>query len=634
MWSILPKKFDIAYREKLKQRGSPLSVSLELTNRCNLKCLHCYIRTDSEDALKKELKLTEIRDILRQLAEAGVIYLILTGGEVLLRPDFEDIYLFAKKQGLAVFVLTNGTLITDDLVELFRKYPPAILEISTYGLTSKTYEKITQVKGSFQKLQKNIDLLKKTNLRFILKLITIKSNYKEALNMKDIIRQSGVRCGWPLPLVLHRDRNIAMNSLIKKQRLSPQESVVYYNTFLKYNFNSESNLYDCDHASACGGGSFGCNITADGKLTRCHYFDTPGVDLRERRFIDAWNLLRESMAHKKEKELACGDCEFKHDCNWCPGIAYIETGRPDKKVEYLCKIMKPLTENAKNEFESRININIAGTNISIVSKDSKDTFLKYKRKYAEFITNNNPDVLIENRYDPLAETYLKDKELVLDNKYWSMYHDNSHRIFMLKSSRLSPKIVGVFNSNITKGNVYLKKANHNWLETRFGKIIILNLLSLRSKFIFHACGVGAVDSGEGFLFLGDPGTGKTTMAKLWSKRGYIVIHDDKIIVYKNNSNFFMSGLSWDSKFDKCSLTKRVLIKKIFFLNHGKKNIARRKKDLATFKSLTNRYLVPAWDRKGMFNAFSLCSNLAKKIPSYDLAFVPEDECIDFIKRIN
>ena len=110
-------------------------------------------------ARQRELTVAEIADIASQAVCLGAVWCLLTGGEPLLRSDFAEIYMILKRKGLLVSVFTNATLISEEHVALFRKYPPRDIEVTVYGVTGETYEVVTRRPGSFGRFLKGLDLL-------------------------------------------------------------------------------------------------------------------------------------------------------------------------------------------------------------------------------------------------------------------------------------------------------------------------------------------------------------------------------------------------------------------------------------------------------------------------------------------
>jgi MoaA/NifB/PqqE/SkfB family radical SAM enzyme len=153
--------------EKLDSKRSLVSFNIELTSRCNNNCTHCYINLPANDkeSQKKEMSLPEIRRLAEEAVSMGVYSCLLTGGEPLIRKDFIDIYILLKKKGFLITVFTNATLITKEHIRFFKKYPPRDFEVSVYGVTKETYEKVTRKPGSFNAFIKGLDLLLKNGIK-------------------------------------------------------------------------------------------------------------------------------------------------------------------------------------------------------------------------------------------------------------------------------------------------------------------------------------------------------------------------------------------------------------------------------------------------------------------------------------
>ena len=148
---------------------------------CNNDCRHCYIGLPAGDAVawEKEMTPAEIERIASQGVRMGTIWCLITGGEPLLRPDFEDIYLRLKRLGLLVSVFTNATLITEDHIRLFHRYPPRDIEVTVYGVTRETYERISRRPGSFEAFMSGLDRLIESGIPVRLKAMAMRSNLAE-----------------------------------------------------------------------------------------------------------------------------------------------------------------------------------------------------------------------------------------------------------------------------------------------------------------------------------------------------------------------------------------------------------------------------------------------------------------------
>ena len=170
----------------LDEQRTPLSGSIEVTERCNLRCVHCYINQPAGDAAARarELSLDEWCGLLDQMADEGCLWLLLTGGEPFLRPDFLDLYLHAKKLGMLVTIFTNGTTITPRIADTMAEWRPSGIEITLYGSTEETYERVTGVPGSYARCMAGIELLLARDLPLKLKSMVLTLNRHEVWEMK------------------------------------------------------------------------------------------------------------------------------------------------------------------------------------------------------------------------------------------------------------------------------------------------------------------------------------------------------------------------------------------------------------------------------------------------------------------
>ena len=125
----------------------PLNGTFELTQRCNLNCAMCYVRQPigERSCLAAELSPSQWLKLALEAKQAGLVFLVLTGGEVFLRPDFFDVYEPLTQLGLVLSIFTNGTLVTDETALRLSEAPPSRVDVTLYGATAATYEAITGV---------------------------------------------------------------------------------------------------------------------------------------------------------------------------------------------------------------------------------------------------------------------------------------------------------------------------------------------------------------------------------------------------------------------------------------------------------------------------------------------------------
>jgi len=358
---------DFTLWQKMDAKRALYSFDLDLTARCNLNCRHCYINLPAGDAEAKarELSLKEIADLADQARELGAMWCLLTGGEPLLRADFNEIYMMLKRKGLLISLFTNATLIRPEHIELFKKYPPRDIEVTIYGASVESYERVTRRPGSFSQFVAGIDALFSAGIRVRLKAMALRSNLQdmEAIaafgrsRTKDFYR-------FDPQLHLRYDRDPLRNEEIRSERLTPEEVVALeqadterFGLLLKgcdELINEAYTRHGCDHLFHCGAGKGSCSIGYDGTFRLCQSLWAPGttVNLRETPLREAWEKLVPAvrdMRSKDERFLnSCRKCPIVNLCLWCPAHAYLETGRMDGETPFLCAVAHARAEAIEN----------------------------------------------------------------------------------------------------------------------------------------------------------------------------------------------------------------------------------------------------------------------------------------------
>lgn len=339
------REFSRPVHDKAAAKNNPIVGELDLTMRCNLRCLHCYC---SQDVKKKELTFNEICRILDEITDAGCFWLLITGGEPLIRPDFLDIYTYAKKKGLIITIFTNGTLITPEIGDYLRQWPPFSVEISLYGATQETYENVTAVPGSYKECLNGIEILLQRRIPLKLKTLVTKLNKHELWMMKKFAED--------------RNLDFRFDGLINPRldgsrepcrfRISPREAVEFdladskrREAWKKLCQKSWGRLGKVDMLYPCSISMWSFHITAYGELLACLMAQEPSFSLRQSPFSKCWlELIEEMQSLKPKQNNRCQNCELFGICAPCPAWAKLENGDPNTIVEYSCKIANLLNE--------------------------------------------------------------------------------------------------------------------------------------------------------------------------------------------------------------------------------------------------------------------------------------------------
>ena len=328
---------------KLGGRRFPLSASFEVTERCNLDCVHCFINHKGGCPWQKsgELSLIEIKTILDQMAEAGVINLLLTGGEVFIRPDFVEIYRYAKRLGMLVMVFTNGTMINERIADHLADLPPYFIEVSTYGHTRETYEHLTRVPGSFDRYRRGIELMIDRGLSLGLKTVLMTINRNEISQMKSFAESLDVPFRYDGMIWPRLDGGLQP----LKVRLSPEEVVNLdmedhhrWTNFIQMHREKKDLYPRREMVYSCGAGYYGFHVSASGQMSMCMMARQPAYDLRGGNLKEGWDFLEAVRNKKRILDTPCQTCKAAMLCTQCPGWSQMVHGDDETPVEYVCEI--------------------------------------------------------------------------------------------------------------------------------------------------------------------------------------------------------------------------------------------------------------------------------------------------------
>lgn len=332
-------------------------IDIELTERCNNACVHCYInlpRTDVQ-AARREATTQQWKEIIRQAAELGTIQVRFTGGEPLLREDFHELYLYTRKLGMKVMLFTNARRITPELAELFVKVPPLKkIEVSVYGMRPQSYDLAASATGAFAEFHQGVDLLLAYKIPFVVKYVLLPQNQEDLPafeNWKKIIPGMN-RKSSPFALLnlrAHRD-SLAKNKYIDRLRIPPEEFVELLasdrNAYLKgmSEYCSRSLRPPGEKLFTCGAGEGSGCVDAYGTYQMCMLLRHPELvyNLSQGTLKEAhatiFPVFRNLTAKNPEYLRRCAKCFLRGLCEQCPAHSWMEHGTLDTPVEYLCQV--------------------------------------------------------------------------------------------------------------------------------------------------------------------------------------------------------------------------------------------------------------------------------------------------------
>jgi radical SAM protein with 4Fe4S-binding SPASM domain len=323
----------------------PLRGSIELTHRCNLACVHCYVNLPAADraAQRREMTTAEVFRVVDELVELGCMSLTLTGGEPLLRPDFAEIYRYIHTRGIVCTVYTNATLITDRILALFEECPPGGVDITMYGHSHETYDAVTNAgPGQATRFYRGLKRLLDAGVRVSLKTVAIRSNLHEILAIREYAH--GLGLDFRLDGVISPRIDGGRGPL--KERLTADEladietaTSEMRSAWADFCDSRKGQKPDSDDLYQCGAGNATFLIDPYGKLHVCELSRTLGWDVLADGFAAGWyGEVPSVRAKKRSHDEACGSCYAQGSCSNCVGMAELERLQPEDGNPYFCDI--------------------------------------------------------------------------------------------------------------------------------------------------------------------------------------------------------------------------------------------------------------------------------------------------------
>ena len=329
--------------------GIPVSGIFELTPRCNLQCKMCYVRLNPDQMapLGRERTAAEWLDMAAQARDAGLAFLLITGGEPTLRADFPEIWEGLAQMGLSITINTNGTLLTPRLRELWHAFPPAKVNITLYGTCREDYEALCQNGDAFDAVVDALDWLKQEGILVNLNTTLVPTNYHkwEEIERFAQARELDLRVTAYCFPPTRRDCSCF-------ERMTPEQAgqLIVQDILFREGMDSvrrkavdlgcpvpNSCELDNGEPMSCLAGRCQFWLTWNGTMTPCAMLPHPAVSPFEHGFNKAWEQLRELCVPIRLCP-ECTNCPDRRSCMNCAAVTFAETGRFDGKPEYMCRM--------------------------------------------------------------------------------------------------------------------------------------------------------------------------------------------------------------------------------------------------------------------------------------------------------
>ena len=359
---MIAKRGSSALAEYLHNRadikGIPLSGTFELTPVCNMSCNMCYVRKTPEELVQSGKRLQTVEEwiaLAEQMLEQGTLFLLLTGGEPFTYPGFRELYTKLRNMGFVVSINSNATLIDKDIVDWLSQNPPHRINITLYGASNETYDRLCHNPKGFTQVTHAIEMLQDRGLNVKLNCSVTPDNVGD---LEKIIAYSDERklvlqaTSYMFPPLRRDEDSIGRNARFDAENCAYVESRIRY---LQFGAEDLSNycqsveqvrplendaFFDCEGDQVrCRAGKSSFWITWDGRMLLCAMMDKPYYEPFVEGFAESWKKLREETG-KIRLPSECAACEAKEVCRSCAAMVYTETGTYDKKPQYRCDLLK------------------------------------------------------------------------------------------------------------------------------------------------------------------------------------------------------------------------------------------------------------------------------------------------------
>lgn len=340
--------------------GIPMSVQLDLTYRCNERCVHCYL--DHED--HGEMTTVEIKNVLDQLAAAGVFFLNLSGGEIFMRKDLFEIIEYARKLQFAVKLKTNAVMIRAAKAKRIAELAVESVQISLYSHKAEVHDEITKLPGSFKRTIEGARLLKAQGVKVSFANVLMKHNVDDYPEVQALAEQLGVGYNVDATItpMMDGDRSILELNVdpATLQGIFHDSSLVGGDSAAFCAPPSDAmSLEDAYATLPCSAGHTAAYISPYGEVFPCVQFPYLVGNIRQQSFIDIW---RDSPQLQEVRSITVGDlqgcssCVHGGSCSRCPGLAYLEGNMRGPSIQDCEKSYARTGVPSKNLLRQRAHV--------------------------------------------------------------------------------------------------------------------------------------------------------------------------------------------------------------------------------------------------------------------------------------
>lgn len=311
--------------QKATARGIPLSVHMDITWRCNERCVHCYLDHDG----KGEMSSGEIKEVIHELAECGTLFLTISGGEPFLRRDCFEILEYARSLRFSVKLKTNAVMIGAEEAAHLRRIGVESVQISLYSHRPEVHDAITKLPGSFRRTSAGIRNLKASGMKVSIANVLMKYNRRDAMAVKALAGKLGVEFTIDPTITpkLNGDRSILNLGITEGELEEVMHAAEFVGDVDEFCNPTSTVSEDILEGYSCSAGHSLAYISPCGDVYPCVQFPMPCGSVRRQRFREIWfhspAFAELRSVHVRDLH-TCSQCAHTSYCSRCPGLAYME----------------------------------------------------------------------------------------------------------------------------------------------------------------------------------------------------------------------------------------------------------------------------------------------------------------------
>jgi radical SAM protein with 4Fe4S-binding SPASM domain len=319
------------------RRSNPASMILETTYRCNVSCIHCYVPQSEHP---EELSTRELTRILDEAADLGVMFVVMSGGEPMVRSDFLEVWEHAKRLGMMITLFTNATILTDDIADALVEYPPVVTEVTVHSMRPQVFDAVTTVPGSFDRCMQGIARLRERGLDLRLKSVALRQNAEWLWEVEEYAKSIGAHYRFDVGIVPRLDSGAEP----LETRLDPEDVVALDLSFPE----RAENLIELAKIARgsgssrvfnCGGGKQSFSVSPYGKMSICPFTQYSAYDVRNGSVAEGWfDFVPQFRAREACTANPCPTCDQMWLCQRCPAKSYLEVGNEESPIPYWCSV--------------------------------------------------------------------------------------------------------------------------------------------------------------------------------------------------------------------------------------------------------------------------------------------------------